>query len=165
MIILIVLALAFSSVVFAGSASEVINGLDSNASNGGILTGPVNTIVGIIKYIAIAVAFGMIVIIGIKWMTAGAGGKATVKDTLLPYLIGAICVGAFGAIAEFAINLGQDNGGNVTTSTSTSTSTKQNTNTVLCGCSTCNGNQKKYSSSSCGCALCQVGACKCSSCK
>ena len=106
MIILIALALAFSSVVFAGSASEVINGLDSNASNGGILTGPVNTIVGIIKYIAIAVAFGMIVIIGIKWMTAGAGGKAAIKDTFLPYLIGAICVGAASTIAQVALRLG-----------------------------------------------------------
>lgn len=165
---LLIAVISLTSIVYADISDEaggIIDGFNNAGSSASTLETPVAKILGLIKYIGVAVALGMIIVIGIKWMTAGAGGKATVKDTLLPYLIGAICVGAFGAIAEFAINLGQDNGGNVTTSTSTSTSTKQNTNTVLCGCSTCNGNQKKYSSSSCGCALCQVGACKCSSCK
>lgn len=103
---LVILTLAFSSVVLANSASTVIGNLDGAASDGGILAGPTMAIIGIIKYIAIAVAFGMIIIIGIKWMSSGAGGKAAAKDTFLPYLIGAICIGAASAIAEFAINMG-----------------------------------------------------------
>ena len=46
----------------------------------------------------------MIIYIGIKYMTSGAGKKAEVKDTLLPYLVGAICVGAATTIASFAMN-------------------------------------------------------------
>lgn len=105
-IVIITLTLMFSSIVFASDASSVIGGLNNASSDVGVLAGPATAIIGLIKYIAIAVAFGMIIIIGIKWMTAGAGGKATIKDTLLPYLIGAICVGAASAIAEFALGLG-----------------------------------------------------------
>ena len=89
-----------------GDASSVIGGLNNASTDVGVLAGPATAIIGLIKYIAIAVAFGMIIIIGIKWMTSGAGGKAAVKDTFLPYLIGAICVGAASAIAEFALGLG-----------------------------------------------------------
>lgn len=111
MTILCVFTMAFSSVALATStgtsdAASVIGGLNNSASDGGILSGPVSKIIGVIKYIAIAVALGMVIIIGIKWMTAPAGGKAAVKDTFLPYLIGAICVGAASAIAQFAISLG-----------------------------------------------------------
>ncbi len=105
-IVIITLTLMFSSIVFASDASSVIGGLNNASTDVGVLSGPATAIIGLIKYIAIAVAFGMIIIIGIKWMTAGAGGKAAIKDTLLPYLIGAICVGAASAIAEFAIGLG-----------------------------------------------------------
>lgn len=108
-IVIITLTLMFSSIVFASDASSVIGGLNNSASDGGILSGPVSKIIGVIKYIAIAVALGMVIIIGIKWMTAPAGGKAAVKDTFLPYLIGAICVGAASAIAQFAIGLGGGN--------------------------------------------------------
>lgn len=111
MTILCVFTMTFSSVALAtttgtGNAASVIGGLNNSASDGGILSGPVSRIIGVIKYIAIAVALGMVIIIGIKWMTAPAGGKAAVKDTFLPYLIGAICVGAASAIAQFAIGLG-----------------------------------------------------------
>ena len=106
-IVIITLTLMFSSIVFADDAASVIGKLNNNASSDtGVLDGPATAIIGLIKYIAIAVALGMIIIIGMKWMTSGAGGKATIKDTLLPYLIGAICVGAASAIAVFALGLG-----------------------------------------------------------
>ena len=75
-IVRITLTLMFSSIVFASDASSVIGGLNNASSDVGVLAGPATAIIGLIKYIAIAVAFGMIIIIGIKWMTAGAGGKA-----------------------------------------------------------------------------------------
>lgn len=152
---LLVATVSLINVAYAGIADEaggVISGFDK-ADGAGVLETPAGSVLGIINYIAIAVALGMIIVIGIKWMTAGAGGKATVKDTLLPYLIGAICVAAGTAIAKFAINLGQ------------ATQTSSDDNIVLCGCPTCDGIQRRSSGTSCGCSACQAGVCKCSSCK
>ncbi len=87
------------------SASEIIDGFGAGA-DGGVLAGPVNAILGILQYAAWAVALGMIIFIGILYMTKGAGGKAAVKDTLLPYFIGAICVGAATTIVKFVMSLG-----------------------------------------------------------
>lgn len=68
-------------------------------------TNIVSKILGFIQYAAWAVAIGMIIWIGIKYMMSGAGNKAQVKETLLPYLVGAVCVGAATTIASFAMNL------------------------------------------------------------
>lgn len=87
------------------NASEIIGGF-SGGADAGVLEGPVNVILGILQYAAWAVALGMIIIIGILYMTKGAGGKADVKTTLLPYFIGAICVGAATTIAKFVMSLG-----------------------------------------------------------
>jgi hypothetical protein len=51
------------------------------------------------------VAIGMAIFIGIKYLTKGAGAKAEVKDTVLPFLIGAILVGGATTIAKFALTL------------------------------------------------------------
>ena len=71
--------------------------------DGGFIT-VVGKIIGFIQYAAWAIAIGMIIYIGIKYMMSGAGDKAKVKETLLPYLVGAICVGAATTIASFAMN-------------------------------------------------------------
>ncbi len=39
-------------------------------------------------------------------MTRGAGGRAEVKSTFLPYVIGAVCVGSATTIATFVMGLG-----------------------------------------------------------
>lgn len=87
------------------SASEIISGFDVGA-DGGIFEEPVKVILGILQYAALAVAIGMMIIIGILYMTKGAGGKADVKSTLLPYFVGAICVSAATTIAMFVMSLG-----------------------------------------------------------
>lgn len=87
------------------SASEIIGGFDVGA-DGGIFEEPVKVILGILQYAALAVAIGMMIIIGILYMTKGAGGKADVKSTLLPYFVGAICVSAATTIAKFVMSLG-----------------------------------------------------------
>ena len=71
------------------------------------LNNPISAILTVVSVIAGAVAVGMLIYIGIKYMTKGAGGKAEVKDTLLPYLIGAILVGGAATLAQVAINMGQ----------------------------------------------------------
>ena len=94
-----------SSVVFGFNADTFIGDTTTAESSLGSLT---RTIIGFITFAAWAIAVGMMIFIGIKYMLKGAGEKAEVKTTLLPYLIGAICVGAAGTIANFAMSLGQN---------------------------------------------------------
>ena len=63
-------------------------------------------ILGVIVFIAWAVAIAMIMIIGMKYMSSGAGSRAEVKSTLLPYVIGAILVASAASIFKFISSLG-----------------------------------------------------------
>lgn len=89
---------AFASVTLAMGEITI-----STPSSDNAFAGIVGKVLGFIQYAAWAIAIGMMIYIGIKYMMSGAGKKAEVKDTLLPYLIGAICVGAATTIASFAI--------------------------------------------------------------
>ena len=75
-----------------GNPTEVVKGL------GG-------TILSIVMYVAYATAFGVILVIGIKYMTGAAGDKAKVKSTFVPYLIGAIVVGVASNLAIYFMSL------------------------------------------------------------
>ena len=56
------------------------------------LSGNVYNILGAAQWIGFIVGIAMCIWIGIKYLTAGAGQKAEVKSTMIPWLIGAACV-------------------------------------------------------------------------
>lgn len=85
-----VMCLAPFSVALAGGADANKPTLNPGAANLGGMEGVVNSILGVIKGIGYVVAVIMVMYVGIKYLTAGAGKKAEVKDTLIPILIGAI---------------------------------------------------------------------------
>lgn len=106
-ILSMILTIAMVMGVFASVALADVEDIKIiEPSDDGFVT-VVGKIIGFIRYAAWGVAIGMIIYIGIKYMMTGAGNKATVKETLLPYLIGAICVGAATTIASFAMNFAQ----------------------------------------------------------
>ena len=98
-----ILTIAMVMGVFASVALADVNDIPITTPTDTTFTGIVGKIIGFIQYAAWAIAIGMIIYIGIKYMMSGAGDKAKVKETLLPYLVGAICVGAATTIASFAI--------------------------------------------------------------
>lgn len=99
-----ILTIAMVMGVFASVALADVEDIPIiQPGDGGFIT-VVGKIIGFIQYAAWAIAIGMIIYIGIKYMMSGAGDKAKVKETLLPYLVGAICVGAATTIASFAMN-------------------------------------------------------------
>ena len=54
-------------------------------------------LLGMAKWAGLTIGIGMLLYIGVKYVTAGATGKADVKSTLVPWMIGAtviICAGA-----------------------------------------------------------------------
>lgn len=103
-ILSMILTIAMIMGMFASVAFADVEDITPIAPSDNAFTTVVGKIIGFIQYAAWAVAIGMIIYIGIKYMMSGAGTKAAVKDTLLPYLIGAICVGAATTIASFAMN-------------------------------------------------------------
>lgn len=104
--------------VVCGGYSAIANsvtGLIEGYGEGGVLEpgdptkvvkGLGGTILSIVMYVAYATAFGVILVIGIKYMTGAAGDKAKVKSTFVPYLIGAIIVGVASNLAIYFMSLG-----------------------------------------------------------
>ena len=62
------------------------------------------SILSVLQAICAAVVVGMLIYLGIKYMTKGAGEKASVKDSILPWIIGAILVGGASTIGNYAVN-------------------------------------------------------------
>lgn len=92
-----------SGMVMASSVDDIEITPPTQEGNG--IAGAVSSILGYVQFFAFAIAIGMMIFIGIKYMMAGAGQKAEVKSTLLPYLIGAICVGGASTLAKWALSL------------------------------------------------------------
>jgi hypothetical protein len=59
---------------------------------GGKAESLVGQILGILQFAAVAIALAMLLVIGIKYITASPEGKADIKGTAIAYLIGAVCI-------------------------------------------------------------------------
>lgn len=70
-----------------------------------------NQVIYLIRLIGTMIAVGVLVVLGIKYMTASPEGKADFKSTMIPYLVGAILVFAAtwiaSAIYGFASGIGK----------------------------------------------------------
>ncbi len=75
----------------------------------GLITG-ITTILGAAQWIGFIVGVAMIIYVGVKYLTAGAGQKAEVKSTMIPILIGAALVALAPTIANWIF--GMFGGGN-----------------------------------------------------
>ena len=103
------------SVVLADTASDIQGLTGNNSAPNAEVTRIAQFIVNLVRYIGTAVAVIIIIVLGIKYMTASAEGKADLKSSMLPYIIGAFLVfaGAWivSAIASASMGL---TGGNTT---------------------------------------------------
>lgn len=84
----------------------------------------INMILGLLTIIAGAGAVGMLMFIGIKYMTKGAGAKAEVKNTILPWLIGCVLVSSASGIVNSFVG---SSGGSVAQSAGNNTATTETT--------------------------------------
>ncbi len=70
-----------------------------------------NQVIYLIRLIGTMISVGVLVILGVKYMTASPEGKADFKSTMIPYLVGAVLVFAAtwvaSAIYGFAIGIGK----------------------------------------------------------
>lgn len=94
------------STVYAGGwfegAQDFMNSADSNITiNSTELNKPSSEVYNILTSFGMIIAVVVGIVLGIKYMIAGADEKAEVKETLLPYIIG--CVVTFGAFGIWKI--------------------------------------------------------------
>lgn len=64
------------------------------------LTNTGKSIAGVVKYIGIFISVITLSVLGIKYMAGGIEEKAQYKETMMPYLIGAIIIFASSFIVE-----------------------------------------------------------------
>ena len=106
-IIISLLGLTFPiKYTYASSIGDIMSSADSFISDGASGSTPIddtklqdmsNTIYNVLLVIAIIIAVGFGLVVGIKFMTGSVGEKAKVKETLIPYIAGCIVIfGAFG---------------------------------------------------------------------
>ena len=86
--------------VFASSASSNIKLPEINSSAANSNSGLVSNILGLIQFVGIAIALGMLIVIGIQYVTASSSKKGEIKDTAINYLFGAVCIVAAAGILQ-----------------------------------------------------------------
>ena len=95
-------ALAISMMMSSVFAFGGIDGEVVTPTGGGELAGK---IIGIMRWIGYAIAIGMLVYIGIKYIMASADEKATLKGALIKYVVGAILIVFAVTIANAIFNI------------------------------------------------------------
>ena len=98
--ILLIIATILGAVnmVFADSI-EIPGGTNTGVSGTGLET-TVKNIIGIVQFICYAAAVILLVILGVKWISAAPEGKADIKKSAVIYVVGAALVFAAGAILQ-----------------------------------------------------------------
>ncbi len=97
-IILIMILSLFTS-VYAG-IEDVIGHVEVNNVDNELA----GKIIGAFQWIGYAIAIGMIVFIGVKYMMAAAGERADMKGALIKYVIGALLIAGATTIASWIFN-------------------------------------------------------------
>ena len=70
----------------------------------------IRTIIGTMQWVGYAIAVGMLVYIGIKYVMASANEKADLKQALIKYVIGAIIIVFATTIATWVFSLNTSTG-------------------------------------------------------
>ena len=96
----LVILMGLSTVYAAGIPTP--NGIKPNGSVNGIneITDFGGKVMGILQTVGVILAVVILTILGIKYMMGSAEEKAEYKKTMIPYVVGAICIFAAPTIAN-----------------------------------------------------------------
>lgn len=95
-IILMIIATVLMAVNMVFATTTAIPTPDTSATTN--IVSPVTRIMGIVQYICYAAAVILLIVLGVKFMTASPEGKAEIKKSAVIYVIGAFLVFAAGLI-------------------------------------------------------------------
>ena len=86
--------------------TQLLKSDDASGYNGSAgFKNSISRVLGVVKYICYAAAVVMLVMLGVKYLTASPDGKAEIKKTAVQYVIGAVLVFAAGAILNIIQNV------------------------------------------------------------
>lgn len=113
MSVLMVFAMLFSmcNVAFASTATgtgkgDTAAGIPSITTYSGDATALAGKVLGFVQFVAYAIALGMLIYVGIKYVMASANEKADLKSALVKYVIGAIIIAGASTILGWIMNIG-----------------------------------------------------------
>ncbi len=86
----VILLMSVGNVVFAGVADQF--NPDTSAIEGTGAKGVANTVLGALKWAGVAIAVGMLIFLGIKYVTSSPDGKANLKGQLGIYVLGFVFI-------------------------------------------------------------------------
>ena len=99
LLLAVVLFMAMGNVAFAaGNSTGGTGGMsgqfnpDPNAISGTKASDLANTILGALKWAGVAIAIGMMIFLGIKYVTSSPEGKANLKGQLGIYILGLVFI-------------------------------------------------------------------------
>ena len=87
-LIVAVMLMTFGSMSFA-NISDGLGGTDFNNQQA---TDLANTVLGALKWAGVAIAIGMMIFLGIKYVTSSPEGKANLKGQLGIYILGLVFI-------------------------------------------------------------------------
>ncbi len=111
LLLIAVISMTLTTMVSANGGIDVANiagglkGTTSNAQNDVTKIG--NQLIGIITTVGVVVAVIILLVLGIKYMMGSASEKAKYKETMIPYLVGAILIFGASAITKVVVGLAQ----------------------------------------------------------
>lgn len=104
-VLLMAMMLVFcvSNMVFADLDPSSLTG--NTSIDTGKITTFGNSIIGVLKIVGSVVAVIMLMVLGFKYMMGSAEDKADYKKSMIPYVVGAICIFAAPFIAGIIFNM------------------------------------------------------------
>lgn len=109
MSVLMVFAMLFSmcNVAFAGSSAKATKTtIPSISTYSGDAKKLASNVLGFVQFVAYAIALGMLIYVGIKYVMASANEKADLKSALVKYVIGAIIIAGASTILGWIMQIG-----------------------------------------------------------
>ncbi|MBO5178759.1 MAG: hypothetical protein J6B87_00205 [Clostridia bacterium] len=97
-VLLIVISIMMYSFSFATNNWTIGKDVTPTSISG--LQNTAVSVLGVMQWGGYIIAVGMLIWVGIKYVTSGAGEKAKAKETLIPIVIGAILIAAAVTIAS-----------------------------------------------------------------
>ena len=103
------LCMAMCSITLAAPATgagKVDSSFKPSADMGDDATKFANKILGFVQWAGYAIAVGMLIYVGIKYVMASANEKADLKNSLIKYVIGAVLIAGAATISQWIFNIG-----------------------------------------------------------
>lgn len=105
---IILLVAMLSSVSMAFNPGDIVASISptANTNTQSSVVSIGNQIIGIITTVGVVVAVVVLLVLGIKYMMGSTEEKAKYKETMIPYLVGAILIFGASAITKVVVAVG-----------------------------------------------------------